>query len=55
MDLGSNGLGSSHFPPNKNNEEKELSAVRYRIGTLLSSNHVLDENATNELFKKDVT
>ena len=54
MDLVQNALGSSHFPPNKNNEDKELTAVRYRIGTLLSSNNVLDENATNELFKKDV-
>ena len=36
----------------KNNE---LSAVRQRIGTILSSNHVLDETTQHDFFKRDIT
>ena len=34
---------------------EELTAVRHRIGNLLSSNNVLDETTGKELFKKDLS
>ena len=45
--------GSGKKPLSKNSDA-ELSAVRQRIGTLLSSNHILDDSVMNDFKKKDL-
>ena len=40
--------------PKSKNSDAELTAVRQRIGTLLSSNHILEDTVMNDFKKKDL-